>query len=95
MKLKCLICMQELENWHGEPLARNIMTVRREIAQYAFLVKRPSTGSGRPEPVEGRISYLACDDTDTLIPPCASHFTNDERRRTQRRIRDCSRSVRE
>ena len=44
------------------------MTVHREIAQNAFLVKR--------------ISYLACDDTDTLIPPCASHFTNDERRRT-------------
>ena len=44
------------------------MTVRREIAQNAFLVKR--------------ISYLACDDTDTLIPPCASRTKSDEERRS-------------
>ena len=30
-----------------------------------------------------RISYLTCDDIDTLIPPCASRFTNDERRRSR------------
>jgi len=30
----------------------------------AFLVKRPSTGSGRPEPVEGRISLFARDSRD-------------------------------
>ena len=40
-------------------------------------MKRPSTGSGRPEAVEGRISYLAWDDTGTHIPSCASRFTND------------------
>jgi hypothetical protein len=58
------------------------MTVRREIAQNTLLVKR--------------FSYLACDDIDTLIPPCASLFTNDEGRSTpQRRIRDCGRSVHE
>ena len=44
------------------------MTVRREIAQNAFLLKR--------------ISYLACDDTNTLIPPCASRTTSDEERRS-------------
>ena len=33
------------------------MTVRREFARDAFLLKRPSAGSGRPEPVEGRISF--------------------------------------
>ena len=48
------------------------MTVRREIAQNAFLVKH--------------ISYLACDDTDTLILPCALRFTNDERRRTRNSV---------
>ena len=34
------------------------MTVRREIPARAFLVKRPSTGLGFPEPVEGRIAYF-------------------------------------
>ncbi len=43
-----------------------------KLPERAFLVKR--------------ISYLACDDTDTLILPRASRFTNDERRRTQQRI---------
>ena len=33
-----------------------ILTVRREIAAHAFLVKSPSTGLGCPEPVEGRIA---------------------------------------
>ena len=31
------------------------MTVRREIAAPAFLVKRPLTGSGCRDPVKGRI----------------------------------------
>ena len=44
------------------------MAVRREIAESAFLVKR--------------ISYLAFDDTDTLIPFRVSRFTNHERRST-------------
>jgi len=57
------------------------MTARRESAESAFLVKR--------------ISYLACDDTDTLIPSRASRFTNDERRSTQQRIGDRGRSVHE
>ena len=34
------------------------MTVRREIPAPAFFVKRPSTGSGCPESVEGRIACL-------------------------------------
>jgi len=55
------------------------MTVRRESARERV----------------PREAYLACDDTDTLIPSRASRFTNDERRRTQQRIGDCSRSVHE
>ena len=39
-------------------------------------MKRPSTGSGRPEPVEGRISHTT---TDTLILSRASRVTNEER----------------
>jgi hypothetical protein len=39
----------------------NAVTKSPEIA---FLVKRPSTGSGRPEPVEGRISLFARDSRD-------------------------------
>ena len=42
------------------------MTVRREIAENAFLVKR--------------ISYLACVNTDSLIPSRASRFTSDDER---------------
>ena len=38
------------------------MTVRRDIAQYSV----------------PREAYLACDDTDTHIPPCALRFTSDE-----------------
>ena len=45
-------------------LVRMFMAVRRKIAQDAFLVKRPSTGSGRPEPVEGRISVSGRDSRD-------------------------------
>ena len=45
-------------------LARMFMAVRRKIARGAFLVKRPSTGSGRPEPVEGCISVSARDSRD-------------------------------
>ena len=36
-------------------LVRMILTVRREIAAPAFLVKCPLTGSGCREPVKGRI----------------------------------------
>ena len=41
------------------PLApRTVNPIRREIAENASLVKRPSTDSGHPEPVEGRISCV-------------------------------------
>jgi hypothetical protein len=42
-----------------------------------------STSSGRPEPVEGRISYLAWDQDKRFLdffPYCASRFTNDASR---------------
>ena len=45
-------------------LVRMFMAVRRKIAQDWFLVKRPSTSSGRPKPVEGCISVFARDSRD-------------------------------
>ena len=45
-------------------LVRMFITVRRKIAQDGFLVRRPSTGSERPDLVEWRISVFARDSRD-------------------------------
>ena len=73
-----------------------------------FLVKRPSTGSGRPEPVEGRISLFAQDSRDlrekrdgsevssSLVAPVAHVLPVSLTIHAQEpRIGDCSRSVHE
>src|SRR5207249_3399187 len=64
---------------HGIPGPREHYSCRfvAKSPKSAFLVKRPSTGSGRPEPVEGHISHPACEGTDTFFPSCASRFTNN------------------